>query len=224
MLTLTRRVGERIVIGSDIEIEVVHLSSGRVRIGIRAPRSLPVHRGELVDRIEAENRKARDARAAASASSAGSYEFDEASILTFPAGLFGMRDSKRFVLCELEQQPGTPAGTAALPQMRVLVCVDNPMLRLLVVDALEIAVDYPVAKAQVASGLAEQIAVAAVVTAPCDGTAITVNLAAPIIIGLESHQGAQVIVEAEGLDVVHVLGGAAAPAYPASHAVAIGGT
>lgn len=222
MLTLTRRLGERIVIGADIEIEVVHLSSGRVRIGIRAPRSLPVHRGELVDRIEAENRRARDARAAAFPKR--SYEFDEASVLTFPEGLFGMRDAKRFVLCELEQQPGTPAGSPPLPEMRVLVSVDNPMLRLLVVDALEIVDGYPVAKAQVASGLAEQIAVAGVVTAPCDGSAVTVNLAAPIVIGLESHQGAQVIVEAEGLEVVHVLSGAAAEAYPGTAAAAAGAT
>ncbi len=47
MLVLSRKVGETIQIGSDIIIKVSSLSGGRVRIGIEAPRDVPIQRGEL---------------------------------------------------------------------------------------------------------------------------------------------------------------------------------
>ena len=50
MLVLSRRSGESIVIGDDIAITVVHLSRGRVQLGIAAPRWIAVHRGEVHDR------------------------------------------------------------------------------------------------------------------------------------------------------------------------------
>ena len=56
MLTLTRMVGERIVIGDDIVIEVRAILDGRqVRIGIDAPRHVPVHRAEHFDAVSAAN-------------------------------------------------------------------------------------------------------------------------------------------------------------------------
>jgi len=60
MLILTRRVGERIMIGQDIAVEVLGMRSGQVKIGIEAPRELPVHRQEIFERIKSEN-DARDA-------------------------------------------------------------------------------------------------------------------------------------------------------------------
>jgi len=51
MLILTRCVGEKLVIGDDVEITVVGLSRGQVRVGISAPRSVPVHREEVYERI-----------------------------------------------------------------------------------------------------------------------------------------------------------------------------
>lgn len=50
MLVLSRKSGERILIGSNIEISVVRVQGGRVEIGIKAPRSVPVHREEIADR------------------------------------------------------------------------------------------------------------------------------------------------------------------------------
>jgi carbon storage regulator len=47
MLVLTRRVGEGIVIGDSIEVSVVAIASNDVRVGIRAPRGVPVHRAEV---------------------------------------------------------------------------------------------------------------------------------------------------------------------------------
>jgi carbon storage regulator len=51
MLILTRRVGEKVLGGDDVEITVVGLSRGQVRVGISAPRSVPVHREEVYERI-----------------------------------------------------------------------------------------------------------------------------------------------------------------------------
>jgi carbon storage regulator len=60
MLILTRKVGEIIMIGDDIVVKVLGVRSGQVKIGIEAPRELPVHRHEIFERIksggDAENR------------------------------------------------------------------------------------------------------------------------------------------------------------------------
>jgi carbon storage regulator len=47
MLVLTRRVGERVVIGETIVMTVVEVNGGRVRLGIEAPRDVPIRREEL---------------------------------------------------------------------------------------------------------------------------------------------------------------------------------
>ncbi len=48
MLVLSRRVSESLLIGTDIEIEVLDIGSSQVKLGIRAPREIPVLRRELV--------------------------------------------------------------------------------------------------------------------------------------------------------------------------------
>ncbi len=58
MLILTRKVGQRIRIGDDIEIAVLEVNGRQVRIGIKAPTGLPVHREEVYQRIQEENLKA----------------------------------------------------------------------------------------------------------------------------------------------------------------------
>jgi carbon storage regulator len=47
MLVLTRKVGDRIWIGDDICVTVVSVNRGKVRVGIEAPRAVPVRRAEL---------------------------------------------------------------------------------------------------------------------------------------------------------------------------------
>jgi carbon storage regulator len=47
MLVLTRRVSESVLIGKDIKITIVRLGSGQVRIGIEAPKQVPVLRAEI---------------------------------------------------------------------------------------------------------------------------------------------------------------------------------
>ncbi len=54
MLILTRKVGEAIMIGEDTVVKVLGVRSGQVKIGIEAPRELPVHRHEIFERIKSE--------------------------------------------------------------------------------------------------------------------------------------------------------------------------
>ena len=54
MLVLSRKVGERILIGPDIAVTVVRVAGGGVRLGIEAPPELPVVREELAQAIQEE--------------------------------------------------------------------------------------------------------------------------------------------------------------------------
>lgn len=54
MLILTRRVGETVRIGEDIEVAVLAVKGNQVRLGVNAPRHVSVHREEIYERIKAE--------------------------------------------------------------------------------------------------------------------------------------------------------------------------
>ena len=58
MLALTRKAGERIVVGDNIVVTVVHIKGDNVRITIDAPKEIKIYRGEIFDAIVAENRQA----------------------------------------------------------------------------------------------------------------------------------------------------------------------
>ncbi|MBI4556675.1 MAG: carbon storage regulator CsrA [Candidatus Hydrogenedentes bacterium] len=64
MLVLTRKQDESIMIGDDIEVKVLDLKENQVKIGIVAPRSVPVHRREVYLAIQAENAQAATATSA----------------------------------------------------------------------------------------------------------------------------------------------------------------
>lgn len=55
MLVLSRRVGESVVVGDDVTITVLEVRGDVVRIGIDAPRSISVHRAELLAELAVEN-------------------------------------------------------------------------------------------------------------------------------------------------------------------------
>jgi len=58
MLVLTRKRDESIMIGDEIRVTVVEVRGDQVKIGIDAPRSIPVHREEVYKEILEENRRA----------------------------------------------------------------------------------------------------------------------------------------------------------------------
>jgi carbon storage regulator len=62
MLVLTRKVNQTIVIGDGIEVVVLEVRGEQVRLGIRAPRDVTVHRKEVFEQIAEENRGAADVR------------------------------------------------------------------------------------------------------------------------------------------------------------------
>ena len=64
MLILTRRVGERLMIGDEISVTVLGVKGNQVRIGVQAPADVKVHREEIYERIKAEQESARLATAA----------------------------------------------------------------------------------------------------------------------------------------------------------------
>lgn len=58
MLVLTRKRDESIIIGDSIKVTVVDVRGDQVKLGIEAPRSIPVHREEIYKEIQEENRRA----------------------------------------------------------------------------------------------------------------------------------------------------------------------
>ncbi len=58
MLILTRKVGESVAIGDDIQVSVVEIKGTQVKLGIRAPKDVTVHREEIYLKIQEENKRA----------------------------------------------------------------------------------------------------------------------------------------------------------------------
>jgi len=77
MLVLSRQRDESIMIGDNVVVTIVDIRGDKVRLGIEAPGEIPVHRREVYEAIQRENRKAgeldpRDARGLGRPRSAGS--------------------------------------------------------------------------------------------------------------------------------------------------------
>jgi carbon storage regulator len=62
MLVLTRKLHQSIVIGDEIEVVVLEVRGEQVRLGIKAPKSVAVHRKEIFEQIQVENQGAADVR------------------------------------------------------------------------------------------------------------------------------------------------------------------
>jgi len=54
MLILTRRVGETLYVGDDVTVTVLGVKGNQIRIGVNAPKEVPVHREEIYQRIQHE--------------------------------------------------------------------------------------------------------------------------------------------------------------------------
>ncbi len=55
MLVFTRKKGESLIIGNEIEVTILNAGSGSVKVGINAPRHISVHRKEVYEAIKREN-------------------------------------------------------------------------------------------------------------------------------------------------------------------------
>ncbi len=62
MLVLSRQRDETIMIGDDVQITIVDIRGEKVRLGITAPPHIPVHRKEVYEAIQRENRTAAEAK------------------------------------------------------------------------------------------------------------------------------------------------------------------
>jgi carbon storage regulator len=60
VLIITRRAGEKIMVGDEISVHVMEIVGNQVRIGIQAPKSVPVYREEIWEAVKAENRAAAE--------------------------------------------------------------------------------------------------------------------------------------------------------------------
>jgi carbon storage regulator len=181
MLLLKRRVGESIVIGGSIRVSVVEVRGGSVRLAIDAPPEFSVYRAELLERLGEENTRAVGSHVRTSRRPAAPH-FD------FAEGIPGMGGHTAFMLYDLEDDH------------RALVARDDPMLCLLLVDPLRVDPQYPVERAFARYPYEqEELAIAAVVTRPADGSMPTVNLAAPMVFGVNSRKGVQVVLDDETL-------------------------
>jgi len=58
MLVLTRRVGERLMIGDNITVTLLGVNGQQVKFGIEAPKSVAVHREEIFERVQKERAQA----------------------------------------------------------------------------------------------------------------------------------------------------------------------
>jgi carbon storage regulator len=59
MLILTRRVGETVMIGDGIAVTVLEVKGNQIRLGIAAPKEIPVHREEVYVRLQEEQGRKR---------------------------------------------------------------------------------------------------------------------------------------------------------------------
>jgi carbon storage regulator len=59
MLILTRRVGESVMIGDEITVSVLEVKGAQIRLGIQAPKEIPVHREEVYVRVHEEKNRPR---------------------------------------------------------------------------------------------------------------------------------------------------------------------
>ena len=156
-----------------------------MRIAIDAPGELPVYRAELLAKLSEEN-----ARALATEVQ-GSREMTSPQTnpqIEFPHSIPGMGGNKSFVLYDLDDDH------------RALVARDDPTYSLLLINPLRVDANYPIGRLAARFPYDDKdLAVAAVVHRPPDGSMPTVNLAAPIVVGLNSKKGVQMMIEEEDL-------------------------
>ncbi len=129
----------------------------------------------------------------------GEIEITDDKIITFPGGIIGFPDMKKFTLLHDEER-GTKAG------IRWLQSLDEPNFAMPVMDPLVVKEDYdPVVEDELLKEIGEiseeNLLVLVTVRVPSDLTQMTVNLQGPILINVDEKKGCQVIVDTEKFPV-----------------------
>jgi len=96
MLVLSRQKDETIMIGDDVEITVVDIRGDKVRLGIKAPPHIPVHRKEVYEAIKRENRAAAQISTEDLKSVASSRTSPNEPVASTPVGPAGQTDQPVF--------------------------------------------------------------------------------------------------------------------------------
>ena len=129
----------------------------------------------------------------------GDLEIPEDNTVVFPFGIPSFPDAQRF--CLLEVRPGS--------RFRLLQCIERSNLAFVVIDPLQVEPGYPLDHVRLAASNViepdDPLAVAAIVTVPPPPGHLTVNLLAPIVMGLRSRRGVQVILHDSAYRVRHAL-------------------
>ena len=123
----------------------------------------------------------------------GEIEISDDKIITFPNGIIGFPDLKRFALLH-DEEKGTQTG------IRFLQSLEEPGFAMPVMDPLLVKPDYdPEVEDQLLSVAgnitSENLLVLVTVTVPGDLTRMSVNLQGPIIINIDENKACQIIVE-----------------------------
>ncbi len=84
MLILTRRVGETLKVGNDVDVTVLGVKGNQIRIGIKAPKNVAVHREEIFDRIQREAELAQRSDQSRGSAPQAEPPADEASVNSSP--------------------------------------------------------------------------------------------------------------------------------------------
>jgi flagellar assembly factor FliW len=221
VLILTRKIGESIIVGDNIRVVVLEIRGRQIRLGIEAPAEVVVLREEIAQRLINANLLAasfnfQDAQQAVSAfaktvagsiilpsprpqspvitidsKALGRVAVSENQIITFPSGLPGFPNFRRYAL--LHEHFKSP--------FYCLQCVDNPSLAFLVTEPTALVPDYHpkngannLKELQVSSPSELQMLVTLSIPPGRPGE-MTANLMSPLLINPAQGLGKQVVID-----------------------------
>ena len=221
MLILTRKIGESIIVGDNIKVVVLEVRGRQIRLGIEAPPEVVVLREEIALRLVNDNLLAagfryRDAQQACSAfkktvtdkitllpprpestvitidsKAFGRVTVSENQIITFPSGLLGFPNFRRYALLN---------GHFKSP-FYCLQCLDNPSLAFLVTEPDALVPDYRPKKAvndlrELQAASLDDLQVLVTLTIPPGRPGeMTANLMSPLLINQAQGLGKQVVID-----------------------------
>jgi flagellar assembly factor FliW len=221
VLILTRKIGESILVGDNIRLVVLEIRGRQIRLGIEAPADIVVLREEISQRLTHENLRAAnfnypEVQQAVNAlalkvalrlalppsrpesptvtiesKALGQVTVSADCIITFPSGLPGFPEARRFALLNDHLEP----------PFYCLQCLDNPSLAFVVADPTALVPDYRpknvVATLQELQAISPEDlqALVTLTIPPGRPREITANLMSPLLINPEQGLGKQVVIE-----------------------------